>query len=161
MESNSTNVTAPRWHAFNQALLDVGLDAIEGLPDDLIEWIRLEAPGSDLLWVESAEEQFSESFLRSPVLAVDLAHEQLVEAVRSALRDLPFPHGSEGWAFSSLTGQRLNWGESINQLRGTLDGWARLALIAAAEADHCSDVCCSTLVAMTAVWDPIQGGDET
>ena len=135
MESNSTNATTPNWRAFNQALLDVGLDAIEGLPDDLIEWIRLEAPGSELLWVEGAHEEFCECFPGSPALAVDLAHEQLVEAVRSALRDLPFPHGSEGWAYSSLTGQLLNWGESINQLRGNLDGWARRALIAAAESD--------------------------
>ena len=137
MKSKSTTAAAPDWHAFNQALLDVGLNAIDGLPDDLIAWIRLEAPGSDLLWVEGAQEEFWECFPGSPALAVDLAHEQFVEAVRSSLRDLPFSHESEGWAYSSLTGQRLTWGESINQLRGNLGGWARRALIAAAESDSC------------------------
>jgi hypothetical protein len=133
MKTTSTHKMTPNWETFYESMLDIGLESIQVLPDDLIEWLRLESRGSDLLCIDDEREEFIQGFAESPCLAVDLVYDQFVETVRGAVRDLPFGCASEGWAFSAVTGQRLSWGQSIDQMRGSLGGWEHLALIAAAK----------------------------
>jgi hypothetical protein len=132
MDTTSTHDQAPNWDAFYGAMMDIGLESIDGLSAELKEWLRLESQGSDLLCIDDEREDFIESFPESPCMAVEQVYEQFVETVRSALRDLPFARGSEGWSFSAETGKPLSWGQSIEQMRGNLRGQERRALIAAA-----------------------------
>lgn len=133
MESTAAHDKAPNWLAFREAMQDIGLKSIEGLPEDLIEWLRLESRGSELLNIDDEQDAFVEDFAESPQLSVVLVFEEFVETVRRALSDLPFARGSEGWATDEVTGQRISWGQSIDQLRGNLAEHDLQTLIAAAE----------------------------
>jgi hypothetical protein len=108
MKTTSTHEMPPNWETFNESMLDIGLESIQGLPDDLIEWLRLGSRGSDLLCIGDEREEFIQGFAESPCLAVDLVYDPFVETVRGALRDSPFGRASEGWAFSAVTGERLS-----------------------------------------------------
>lgn len=133
MESTAAHDKAPNWLAFRESMQDIGLKSIEGLPEDLIEWLRLESRGSELLNIDDVQDDFVEDFAESPRLSVVLVFEEFVETVRRALSDLPFARGSEGWAKDEETGQRISWGQSIDQLRGNLAEQDLQTLIAAAE----------------------------
>lgn len=133
MESTDANDKTPNWPAFEASLQEIGLRSIEGLPQDLVEWLRLESRGSELLNVDDERDAFLEDFQESPRLAAMLVFEQFVDTVRRALSDLPFARGSEGWAIAAETGQRTSWGRSIDELRGNLKEHDLNALISAAE----------------------------
>jgi hypothetical protein len=132
MESTAAHDKAPNWLAFRESMQDIGLKSIEGLPEDLIEWLRLESRGSELLNIDDEQDAFVEDFAESPRLSVVLVFEEFVETVRRALNDLPFARGSEGWAKDAVTGQRISWGQSIDQVRGNLAEHDLQVLIAAA-----------------------------
>lgn len=133
MESTGAHNRTPNWLAFEASLQAIGLRSIEGLPEDLVEWLRLDSRGSELLNVDDEQDAFIDDFQESPRLAVMLVFEKFVETVRSALSDLPFARGSEGWAIAVETGQRTSWGESIDQLRGNLKELDLNVLISAAQ----------------------------
>jgi hypothetical protein len=133
MESTAAHDKTPNWVAFQESMQDIGLKSIEGLPEDLIEWLRLESRGSELLNIDDEQDAFVEDFAESPCLSVVLVFEEFVETVRRALSDLPFARGSEGWAKDEVTGHRISWGQSIDQLRGNLAEHDLQMLIAAAE----------------------------
>ena len=76
MESTGAHDRTPNWLAFEASLQEIGLRSIEGLPEDLFEWLRLESRGSELLNVDDEQDAFIEDFQESPRLAVMLVFEK-------------------------------------------------------------------------------------
>jgi hypothetical protein len=60
MESTAAHDKTPNWLAFRESMQDIGLKSIEGLPEDLIEWLRLESRGSELLNIDDEQDAFVE-----------------------------------------------------------------------------------------------------
>lgn len=134
----------PNYDAFYRCLLQVGPSTLTGVEDWMVEWFEYEGTCSELLWREGMQEEFLNTWGESQHLAICEAHAEYIQAVQTALLELPISWGSDGWRTCPASAQKLDWEESVRQIAGNLNQDQVRCLVAAAQSPRLSSPSSST-----------------